>query len=112
MLIKYKITCIVNNFQSTSIYINFYNFQTPVSKESHVVEKGIPDVNPLSTMTWAKENNKEYDVFVFLGTNKMNFKNMNEAIKDYQAFLKKSVKYVSIENYTLIVLIQKSFLYY
>lgn len=45
-------------------------------------------------MNWAKENNKKYDVFVFLGTNKMNLKNINKAVKEYQEFLKKSVKYV------------------
>lgn len=43
-------------------------------------------------MNWAKENNKEYDVFVFLGTNKMNFRNIKLSIKEYQKFLKKPVK--------------------
>lgn len=49
---------------------------------------------PLNTMKWAKENNKEYDIFVFLGTNKMNFRNVKQALKDYRAFMKKKVRYV------------------
>lgn len=44
-------------------------------------------------MVWAKENNKEYDVFVFLGTNKMNLNNAKQFIKEYQEFLKKPIKY-------------------
>jgi hypothetical protein len=48
-------------------------------------------------LNWAKENNKEYDIFVFLGTNKMNLKNIDGAIKEYQTALKKKVKYVSFE---------------
>lgn len=43
-------------------------------------------------MNWAKENNKEYDVFVFLGINKMNLNNIKLSIKEYQTFLKKPVK--------------------
>jgi len=58
------------------------------------IKKKNPDVNPLSVMNWARENNKEYDVFVFLGTNTMNLKNTNKAIKEYQAFLKKPVKII------------------
>jgi len=52
------------------------------------------DIDPLSSMVWAKENNKEYDVFMILGTNKMNLKNVKQFIKEYQAFLKKPVKIV------------------
>lgn len=44
-------------------------------------------------MDWAIENKKEYDVFVFLGTNKMNLKNIKKAKKEYQEFSKKSLKY-------------------
>lgn len=45
-------------------------------------------------MVWAKENNKQYDVFVFLGTNKMNLRDIKKTIKEYQAFFNKKVKYV------------------
>lgn len=44
-------------------------------------------------MDWAIENEREYDVFVFLGTNKMNLKNIKKAKKEYQEFSKKSIKY-------------------
>lgn len=43
-------------------------------------------------MKWAKENKKEYDVFVFLGTHKMNFRSIKLSIKEYQKFSKKRVK--------------------
>jgi len=70
-------------------------FQTPPNGNSEWDEKITPDVFPLSTMEWAIENNKEYDVFVFLGTEKMNFKKMKEAISKYRTFLNnKPVKYV------------------
>lgn len=58
-------------------------------------EKDIPDVNPLSTMIWAKEKKKECDVFVFLGSNKMDLKNIKEVKKEYQHFSNKPVKYVN-----------------
>jgi len=48
-------------------------------------------------MDWARQHNKEYDVFVFLGTNKMNLKNAIKYIKEYRAFLKKPIKYASIK---------------
>lgn len=44
-------------------------------------------------MRWTKKKKQEYDVFVFLGTNTMNLYNINKAIKEYQTFLKKPVKY-------------------
>lgn len=72
--------------------ICFANFQPSTEYESDSKNENIPDINPLSIMNWAKENSKEYDVFVFLGTNKMNVKSIKLSIKEYQKFSKKSVK--------------------
>lgn len=47
-------------------------------------------------MDWAIENKREYDIFVFLGTNKMNLKDIKKAKKEYQEFSKKSIKYAII----------------
>jgi len=51
-------------------------------------------INTLSTFDWAIKNNKEYDIFLFLGTNTMNLLKIKKAIEEYKSFLKKSVKYV------------------
>lgn len=63
-------------------------------------------------MNWAKENNKEFDVFVFLGTNTMNLKTANKVIKEYQAFLKKPVKYEFFSIYILITFIYTQQIYF
>jgi len=74
-------------------------FQIPPNGKSEWDEKIIPDVYPLSTMEWAIENNKEYDVFVFLGTEKMNFDKMKEAISKYRKFFNnKPIKYVFLQK--------------
>lgn len=41
---------------------------------------------------WAKENNKEYDVFVFLGNNQMDLQLFKNNMKGYQAHFKIPVK--------------------
>jgi len=41
---------------------------------------------------WAIENNKEFDVFVCLGNNKMNLKLFKNSMKEYQAHFKIPVK--------------------
>lgn len=56
-------------------------------------KKHIPDVDPQFVMDWAFENKREFDVFVFLGTNKMNLKDFRKAKKEYQELSKKSIKY-------------------
>lgn len=53
-------------------------------------------VYPLTTLEWAKENKKKYDVFIFLGTTQMKFSNIKEKIKDYQDAMNVSSKYVFI----------------
>lgn len=65
-----------------------------MSNSKKTDENVIAEVYPLTTIKWAKENNKVYDVFVFLGTNKMNFRNIRNVVKEYRAFMKKKVKYV------------------
>jgi len=44
------------------------------------------------SFNWAKENNKEFDVFVFMGNNKMNLKTFKNGMKRYQEHFKNPVK--------------------
>ena len=71
-------------------------FQTPNnrdSQESIDPDRGdIPQVFPYNSIKWAKENNKEFDVFVFLVNNKMNLNLFEMHMKEYQAHFKNPVK--------------------
>lgn len=67
-------------------------------------------IHPLTTVEWAKENKKKYDVFIFLGTTQMKFSNINKTIKDYQESMNISSKYVFI--FTIIVYLQLDNMYY
>jgi len=44
------------------------------------------------SLKWAKENNKEFDVFVFLGNNKMNLRFFKRYMKEYQEHFQNPVK--------------------
>lgn len=59
-------------------------------------EKVVPCFNPLSVLDWAKENNKVYDIFVFLGSNNMILKDLKKCKQNYHAFSQKPVKYVHL----------------
>lgn len=45
-------------------------------------------------MTRAREKREKYDVFVFLGTNKMNYDGMKYTVRSYRKSAKKPIKYV------------------
>ncbi|XP_029345221.1 60 kDa SS-A/Ro ribonucleoprotein isoform X2 [Acyrthosiphon pisum] len=57
-------------------------------------KKDIPQVYPHMSFKWAKENNKEFDVFVFLGNNKMNLRLFKRSMKGYQTHFKNPVKII------------------
>ncbi|VVC32718.1 TROVE domain [Cinara cedri] len=51
-------------------------------------------LNFKSFINWARRYSQNYDVFVLLGTNKMNLRNIKKAIKNYQQFCQNSVKII------------------
>ncbi|XP_060847363.1 uncharacterized protein LOC132926954 [Rhopalosiphum padi] len=54
----------------------------------------IRNVKPLTTLQWCKKHNQMYDVFVFLGTNKMDLKRIRKAKANYEAFSNSKIKII------------------
>lgn len=53
-------------------------------------------IRPLSTVNWAKNYEKNIDVFLFLGTAEMNLRGIRKAKANYEAFSNSKIKYVFI----------------
>lgn len=51
-------------------------------------------IRPLSTINWAKKKKNIVDVFLFLGTNKMDFRGIRKTKANYEAFSNSKIKYV------------------
>jgi len=79
--IKQKIQ-IKNNFQSVKN-----------SEKRHQMDRSI---KPLSSIKWAQKQEKMYDVFLFLGTSKMDFQNIKKTKASYEAHTNIKTKYVFI----------------
>lgn len=68
-------------------------FQTKINSKKY--EK-VPNVKPLCTMNWARKYNRIYDVFLFLGTTKMDYNNLKKTKANYEALTNSKIKYVVI----------------
>lgn len=57
----------------------------------------VRNVRPLNTLEWSKECNIMYDVFLFVGTNKMDLRMIRKAKAEYEAhFSNSKIKYVFV----------------
>lgn len=80
----------------TFAYLESILFKTPDNGLDSVDsdKKVIPQVYPQLTFKWARQNNKKFDVFVFMGTNKMNLRLFKKNIKGYQTHFNNPVKVI------------------
>lgn len=70
-------------------------FQTAALEQKN--NKRVRNVRPLDTFEWSKECNLMYDVFLFVGTNKMDLRMIRKAKADYEAYFSNSkIKYVFV----------------
>jgi len=53
-------------------------------------------IRPLNTVNWAKKQDKIFDVFLFLGTSKMDLRGIRQTKANYEAFSNSKIKYVFI----------------
>jgi len=65
----------------------------PAKNNEYQIDRAI---RPLSTVNWAKKRNKIFDVFLFLGTTKMDLKGIRKTKANYEAFSNSKIKYVFI----------------
>uniref|UniRef100_A0A2H8U049 SS-A/Ro ribonucleoprotein n=1 Tax=Melanaphis sacchari TaxID=742174 RepID=A0A2H8U049_9HEMI len=80
----------------TFAYLESILFKRPENRSNLVGSdhKMISQVHPHLALKWARENNKKFDVFVFMGTNNMNLRPLKKIIKGYQEFFKNPVKVI------------------
>ncbi|XP_060851709.1 uncharacterized protein LOC132930067 [Rhopalosiphum padi] len=80
----------------TFAYLESILFKTPDEASDSVDsdEKVISEVYPQATFKWARDHKKKFDVFVFMGTNKMNLRLFKKVIKGYQTHFKNPVKVI------------------
>ncbi|VVC28670.1 Hypothetical protein CINCED_3A009897 [Cinara cedri] len=75
--------------------LTFSNLESVLYKENKkTTNSDDSNMDHLSSINWARQNKQNYDLFVLLGTNQMNLRNIKKAIKKYQKFSQKTVKVI------------------
>ncbi|XP_025198859.1 uncharacterized protein LOC112597136 [Melanaphis sacchari] len=73
------------------------------SLKDHKETTQVQNIKPLSTLDWSMSCNQMYDVFLFMGTNNMDLKNIKKAKKEYEAYFSNTkIKYVFVDADKLI----------
>ncbi|XP_026819290.1 uncharacterized protein LOC113557950 [Rhopalosiphum maidis] len=96
---KPTICALSSSLKFRTIYVDHEQALTVTSLENHLFGPSpkkqknnarVRNIKPLSTLHWSKDRNQMYDVFLFMGTHKMDLKSIRKVKANYEAYFSNS----------------------